>query len=88
MCYGTDGDVPVGSQLGEIGIYRPSTGLWALRETTRIYYGTSDDLPLLMNPSSALNKNLTIFRPSRGLWAISEETRVYFGTEEDLPLGR
>jgi len=48
--FGNPGDLPVpedydGDGTVDPAIYRPSTGLWAIRGITRAYYGTQDDLP-------------------------------------------
>ena len=32
--------------LNEFGIFRPSSGLWAIRGITRVYYGSSGDIPV------------------------------------------
>ena len=34
-----------GDSRDDIGIFRASTGLWAVRSATRVYFGTADDLP-------------------------------------------
>ena len=32
--------------VDEIGVYRPSSGLWAVKGVTRVYYGSSGDIPV------------------------------------------
>ena len=35
-----------GNGRNNFAVFRPSTGLWAVRNLTRIYFGSSDDLPV------------------------------------------
>jgi len=35
-----------GDGKGDIAIYRPSSGLWAVRGITRVYFGRSGDIPV------------------------------------------
>lgn len=68
-------------------IFRPSTGLWAIRGVTRFYFGEEGDQPL---PGSYVlgsnNIQAAIFRPSTGLWAIRGVTRMYFGRDGDIAI--
>ena len=48
---GGEGDIPIpadfdGDGLDDIGIFRSSSGLWAVRGLTRCYFGSSGDLPV------------------------------------------
>jgi|GEM_PF-2968453 len=71
----------------KIGVYRPSSGLWAIRDTTRTYFGGSDDTPVYSDFDGDGVKDIAVFRPGSGLWAIQNITRVYFGssTDESIP---
>jgi hypothetical protein len=31
--------------IDEMGAFRPSSGLWSIRGLTRLYFGTSGDVP-------------------------------------------
>jgi len=47
---GSNGDIPVpgvfqGNNISIPAIFRPDNGLWAIRNLTRYYFGTSDDIP-------------------------------------------
>jgi hypothetical protein len=64
-----------------IGIFRPSSGLWAVRGFSRLYFGASGDEPVL-----GVSDSPAIFRASSGLWAIRDVTRVYFGGSSDQPI--
>ncbi len=69
-----------------IGIFRPATGLWAVRGTTRFYFGGPGDVPVPADYSGRGKKEAAVFRASSGLWAVRSLTRFYFGREGDIPV--
>lgn len=77
-----------GDGYDDIAVFRPSTGLWAIRGGARTYFGTEGDIPV---PGKFLHTNrdsIAIYRPATGLWAIEGSVdRRYFGTEGDIPIG-
>ena len=72
-----------GDGTGDIAIFRPGSGLWAVRGATRIYFGTGGDLPIPGDYEGGGVAAVGIFRPASGLWAIRGVTRVYFGGADD-----
>ena len=68
-----------GDGTNDIGIFRESTGLWAVRGYTRIYFGHTDDWPLPGDYDADGTIDIGVFRDSVGLWAIRNLTRTYFG---------
>ncbi len=72
----------------EIAIFRPSIGLWAIRDISRIYFGGEGDLPVSGDYDGDNLAEPAIFRPSTGLWVISGVSRIYYGTEADIPVPR
>lgn len=75
-----------GDGTNDIGIYRPASGLWAVRGITRIYFGGSTDTPMPGDYNGNGAAEIAIFRPSSGLWAVRNLTRIYFGGSGDSPL--
>ena len=74
-----------GDGVSDIGIFRPASGLWAVRGVTRVYFGAGNDIPV---PGDYAGEGITrigIFRPASGLWAVRGLTRVYFGSSSDSP---
>ena len=75
-----------GDGTNDIGIFRSSSGLWAIRGVTRVYFGSSDDDPMPGDYNGDGTVDIGLFRPASGLWAIRGITRVYFGGSNDEPL--
>jgi len=82
MLTGADFD---GDSREDIAIFRPSSGLWAVRGVTRIYFGGTGDQPQPGYYSGGNSIDIAIFRGSSGLWAVRDNTRVYFGGSSDTP---
>ena len=74
-----------GDGTSDIGIFRESSGLWAIRGITRAYFGAANDEPIPGDYDGNSTTDLGIFRPASGLWAIRGVTRIYFGSSGDSP---
>ena len=70
----------------KIGIFRPSSGMWAIRGVTRAYFGGSGDTPLYRDYNGDGTGDIAIFRSTSGLWAVKGITRTYFGSSSDEPV--
>ncbi|MCX6348217.1 MAG: hypothetical protein NTV79_01765, partial [Candidatus Aureabacteria bacterium] len=75
-----------GDGRSEIAVFRPPTGLWAVRELGRTHFGRAGDIPVSGDYDGDGIAEVSVFRPSAGLWAIKEVTRLYFGGSNDLPV--
>ena len=75
-----------GDTSSDITIFRPVTGLWAIRDITRAYFGKLGDIPASGDYDGNGTTNITNFRPSSGLWAIRDVTKYYYGQEGDIPV--
>jgi hypothetical protein len=75
-----------GDGTNDIGIFRPSTGLWAIRDGARVYFGGIGDEPMPGDYDGDGTVDIAIFRPSTGLWAVDGGLRAYFGGSGDVPL--
>ena len=76
-----------GDGADDIAVFRPSTGLWAVRGVTRSYFGTWNDEPAVGDYDGDGADEIAIYRATTGLWAIQGGTRAYFGSAGDLPIG-
>ena len=77
--YTGDGD-------SDLAIFRPESGLWAVRGLGRVYFGGLGDIPISGDYNGDGYADVGIFRPSTGLWAIKEVSRIYFGNSTDMPV--
>ncbi len=64
------------------------SGLWAIRDISRIYYGSCIDYPIPADYKGDNFQEIGIFRQESGLWAIRSITRAYFGGGDDRPVTR
>ena len=74
-----------GDGTDDIAVFRGTSGLWAIRGITRVYFGIGSDLPISGDYNGSNTTDIGIFRSSSGLWAIRNLTRSYFGSSSDLP---
>ena len=72
-----------GDDYSDIAFFDQSSGLWALYDISRVYYGGGEDEPVADDYDGDGTADVGIFRPSSGLWAIRGLTRVYFGASSD-----
>ncbi len=81
-----DPDIPdfSGDGTADVAIFRPASGLWAVRRLTRIYFGGENDEPLPGDYDGDGSADFAVFRSSSGLWAVRGVTRIYFGSASDL----
>ncbi len=79
-----DGDYN-GDGTSDVAIFRPSSGLWAIRGISRIYFGGSTDRVAPGDYNGDGTADPAIFRTASGLWAVHGITRLYFGSPNDQP---
>lgn len=75
-----------GDGTSDIAIYQESSGLWAIRGLTRLYFGGEGFMPVPGDYNGDGTTDQAVFRETSGLWAIRGISRVYFGHLEDLPV--
>jgi len=85
-CFSLDAADFDGDGTNDIGVFRPSAGLWAIRGVTRVYFGGSGDDPVPGDYNGDGVVDIGLFRPSAGLWAVKDVTRAYFGGSSDEPI--
>jgi C1A family cysteine protease len=74
-----------GDGSSDIALFRPGSGLWAVRSISRFYFGSPNDLPIPGDYNGDHTTDIGLFRPAAGLWAIRGITRYYFGARYDIP---
>jgi len=75
-----------GDSRSDIAVFRPSSGLWAVRGYTRVYFGSSGDDIVPGDYDGDGLDDIAVFRGSSGLWAVRGITRDYFGSSGDEPV--
>jgi len=75
-----------GDGSDDIGVFRPDTGLWAVRNITKAYFGQGGDVPVPGKYRAGGRDRIAIYRASSSLWAVQGVTRIYFGAGTDMPL--
>lgn len=70
-----------GDGTDDIAVFKPETGVWAIRGISRVYFGRSDDIPTPGDYSGAGTTMLSVYRSTGRLWTVRNLTRVYFDSE-------
>lgn len=69
----------------DIGIFRKTNGLWAVRDVTRVYYGGSNDMPMPGDYNGDGLTDIAVYRPSDTRWAIRGISSFNYGNHMDIP---
>ena len=77
-----------GDGTSDLAVFRPDTGLWAVRGITRATFGSAGDIPVPGDYRGDGTTVIAIYRGSTGLWAARSVTRAYFGRSADVPIAR
>jgi hypothetical protein len=70
----------------EVGVWRPSTGLWALQGQPWAQFGADGDIPVPADYDGDGDADIAIFRPATGLWALQGLPWAQFGANGDIPV--
>ena len=74
-----------GDGISDIAVFRPRTGLWAVKGLGRVYFGGEGDIPVSGDYDGDGHSDIAVFRLATGLWAIKGITRIYHGNSGDTP---
>lgn len=77
-----------GDGKDDIALFRPSSGMWVIRNYTRTYLGQGGDVPLAYELSGSTTARPAVFRPSEGFFAVQGMGRFYLGGAGDIPIGQ
>jgi len=75
-----------GDGTDDPAVFRPSSGLWAVRGITAFYFGRDGDAAVSGDYDGDGTTDPGIFRQTGGFWAVRSVTRAYFGMAADLPV--
>ena len=75
-----------GNGTSDVAVFRGSSGLWSVKGITRIYFGTTSDIPVPGDYNADGTTDIAVYRRSSGMWAVRGITRTYFGSSSDTPV--
>jgi len=81
-----DGSNFDGNLTSDIAIFRPSAGMWAVKDQFRVYYGLPGDIPVPGDYNDDGVTDIAIYRPSTGKWAVKDQYMDYLGDSSDVPV--
>ena len=73
-----------GDGIDDIVVFRPSTGLWSVRNLTRFYFGSSNDAVVPGDYDGDGTSDAGVFRAAMSVWVARNVTRVYIGSPGDV----
>ncbi len=71
-----DSDDYDGDGTSDIAVFRPSVGLWAIKDLTHLYFGKAGDVPVSGDYNGDGTTDIAFYRPSLGLWSVRGLTRA------------
>ena len=89
--FGDAGDCPVPADynrdgLVDIAVYRPSTGMWFVRNQFAVQFGDPSDIPVPADYNGDGVVYIAVYRPSTGTWDVCNLLAVQFGDAGDIPV--
>jgi parallel beta-helix repeat protein len=75
-----------GDGTSDIAVFRGSSGMWSIRDLTRVYLGLSSDDLVPDDYNGDGTTDTAIFRVSSGMWSVRDITRFYLGGAGDQPV--
>ena len=73
-----------GDGTADIAVFRPSSGMWSVRNLTVAYYGTASDQAAPGDYDGDGSADISVFRGSSGQWLIRDLSRFSFGSSGDI----
>jgi hypothetical protein len=75
-----------GDGTSDIAIFRGSSGMWSVKDITRVYLGNSTDSLVPADYNGDGTTDIAIFRENGGMWSVRNLTRFYLGAADDQPV--
>ncbi|HPQ66803.1 MAG TPA: hypothetical protein PLI51_08765, partial [bacterium] len=72
-----------GDGTSDIALYRPSTGAWLVRSTTRAFFGDPSDLPVPADYDGDGTTDVAVYRAQQGKWLVRGGLTAWFGNADD-----
>ncbi len=84
--YVFDGHDFDGNGRSDISIWRPSNGIWFIKDIAYPQWGTAGDIPVNGDYDGNLITDVAVWRPSNGYWFVKNQSTVQWGTNGDIPV--
>jgi C1A family cysteine protease len=75
-----------GDGNSDIAVWRPSDGLWDLRNIGTFYYGKEGDIPVPGDYDGDGKTDIAVWRPASGIWYVRNIKAPVYGTAGDIPV--
>jgi hypothetical protein len=75
-----------GNGTTDVSVYRPSSGVWFVRNQSTVAWGASGDIPVPGDYDGNGTTDVAVFRPSSGVWFVRNQSTVAWGASTDIPL--
>jgi hypothetical protein len=75
-----------GNGTTDVAVYRPSTGVWFVRNQFSVAWGASGDITVPGDYDGNGTTDVAVYRPSTGVWYVRNQVSVAWGASTDIPL--
>jgi hypothetical protein len=75
-----------GDGVTDIAVFRPSNGVWLVRDVGNFSWGASGDVPVPGDYDGDGSADVAVFRPSTGNWIIRGVGTQFWGNPGDVPV--
>jgi hypothetical protein len=84
--YVFDGHDFDGNGSSDISIWRPSNGIWFVKDIAYPQWGTAGDIPVNGDYDGNGITDIAVWRPSNGCWFVKDQFSTQWGTNGDIPV--
>ncbi len=75
-----------GNGTSDISVWRPSSGIWFIKDIAYPQWGTAGDVPVNGDYDGNLITDVAVWRPSNGYWFVKNQSAIQWGTSGDIPV--
>ena len=75
-----------GDGTTSVAVYRPSTGMWYVRNSPGVQWGDLGDVAVPGDYNGDRAADVGVFRPSTGVWYIRGQFSIRLGAPDDIPV--
>jgi len=75
-----------GNLASDVAIWRPTNGLWYIKDISTQQWGIEGDIPVNGLYNADITADLAVWRPTEGMWYIKNIGAYQWGTAGDIPV--